>query len=132
VARAKNTQNSRQFQTEKPAVRRKPYPYKYRFPRLDGQRKTRREEPLIDILEEDHCIRVVAEFVGFSTKNLKVSAREQKLILSAENAGRKYYKSLNLPKRVIPKAFHTTYKNGVLEILFKKNVEEKSHKQIAG
>jgi HSP20 family protein len=132
VGRARNTQNFRQFQTEKSVVRRKPYPYKYRCPKLDERKRMREPEPLIDVLEEEDGIRVVAEFVGFSTKNLKVHAKEQKLILSAENSDRKYYKSLNLPKRVIPKALRTTYKNGVLEILLKKAVEERAINKIVG
>ena len=132
TGKVRSTQNLRQFRTEKSIIRRKPYPYKYRFPKLDGKRKLREPEPLIDILEEADSIRVVAEFVGFTTRNLKVQAKEQKLILSAENSDRKYYKSLNLPKRVIPKALRTTYKNGVLEILLKKSVEEKTVNKIAG
>jgi len=132
TGRVRSAQNLRQFWTEKSFVRRKPYPYKYRFPKLDWKKKLREPEPLIDIIEEADNIRVVAEFAGFTTRNLKVQAKEQKLILSAENSERKYYKSLNLPKRVIPKALRTTYKNGVLEILLKKSVEEKAMNRIAG
>lgn len=117
--------------TGKSLVRRKPYPYKYRVPKYERKRM-REPEPLVDVLEEDDRIRVVAELVGFNKNNLKVYVKKQKLILSAEDSDRKYYKSLNLPKRVIPKALRTTYKNGVLEILLKKAVEEKAINKIVG
>jgi HSP20 family molecular chaperone IbpA len=45
---------------------------------------------------------------------------------------RKYYKSLNLPKRVIPNTIRMTHKNGVLEIRLKKAVEEKTIDKVAG
>jgi HSP20 family protein len=46
--------------------------------------------------------------------------KDQKITLSAKSKDRRYYKSLNLPKEVIPNDIHTTFKNGVLEIKLKK------------
>jgi HSP20 family molecular chaperone IbpA len=82
--------------------------------------KLRDPEPLVDILEDESQITVVAEFAGFDRNDLKISARNQRLTLSAVSSGRKYHKSLNLPKRVIPNLIRTTFKNGVLEIQLKK------------
>ena len=86
--------------------------------RINGKLKP--PEPLIDILEQENHITVIAEFAGFNSNDLKITARNQRLTLSAASQGRKYHKSLNLPKRVIPKAIRTTFKNGVLEIQLKK------------
>jgi HSP20 family protein len=55
----------------------------------------------------------------------------ERLTVAAEALDRKYRKSLNLPKRVIPRTIRTTYKNGVLEIRLKK-AEEKSLDKMAG
>ena len=52
--------------------------------------------------------------------------KDQKLTLSAKAKDRRYYKSLNLPKVVVPNAVHTTYKNGVLEIKLKKASKERT------
>jgi HSP20 family protein len=89
-------------------------------------------EPLIDVLNEKNEIRVVAEFAGFQRENLKINIENQQLILSAEASDRKYYKSLNLPKRVIPDKMHMTCKNGVLEIRLMKAIEEKPMDKLAG
>jgi HSP20 family protein len=108
------------------------HPSRYGTPKTNGGGRMREPEPLIDILEEKGEIIVVAEFVGFSRENLRINVKNQRLTLSAETPNRKYYKSLNLPKRVIPNAIRTTYKNGVLEIQLKKAVEEKTIDRVAG
>lgn len=89
-------------------------------------------KPLIDILEDDNKISIIAEFVGFDREDLRIDVKEQKLTLSAEALDRKYHKSLNLPRRVIPSTLCTTYKNGVLEIRLKKVATEKPIDKVAG
>jgi HSP20 family protein len=83
-------------------------------------RKWKEPTPLIDIFQEPSSIIIVAEIAGFNKETLKIHVKDQKLTLSAKTKERRYYKSLNLPKVVIPNAMHTTYKNGVLEIKLKK------------
>ncbi len=77
-------------------------------------------KPLIDIFQDSANITVIAEIAGFNKDTLKINVDNQKLTLSAKSKDRRYYKSLNLPKVVIPDAMHTKYKNGVLEIKLKK------------
>ncbi|MDH7564365.1 MAG: Hsp20/alpha crystallin family protein [Candidatus Bathyarchaeota archaeon] len=113
-------------------LKRKPFAYKYRVPRALGGRKCREPEPLIDILENDKEIMVVAEFAGYTMENIRINVKNQRLTLSAETSDRKYYKSLNLPNRVIPNTIRTNHKNGVLEIRLKKSVEEKPIGKLAG
>lgn len=87
---------------------------------------------LIDVIEENDEIAVFAEFAGFDRENLRVSVKNQRLTLSARASERRYHKSLNLPKRVIPEFLCTTYKNGVLEIRLKKVLEQQALDKIAG
>jgi HSP20 family molecular chaperone IbpA len=87
---------------------------------------------LIDVLEDDDEVAVVAEFAGFSKENLRFIVKNQRLTLFAKASDRKYHKSLNLPKRVIPDTACTTYKNGVLEIRLKKAREKEAMDRIAG
>ncbi len=77
-------------------------------------------KPLIDIFQDNANITVVCEIAGFNKDTFKINVDTQKLTLSAKSKDRRYYKSLNLPKVVIPNAMHTKYKNGVLEIKLKK------------
>jgi len=77
-------------------------------------------KPLIDIFQENKYITIVAEIAGFNKETLKIHVKDQKLTLSAKSKERRYYKSLNLPKVVIPDVMYTKFKNGVLEIKLKK------------
>jgi HSP20 family molecular chaperone IbpA len=105
---------------------------KFRPPRMFGKETLKEPKPLIDIFQEESWLTIVAEIAGFNKETLKIDVKNQKLTLSAKAKGRKYYKSLNLPKVVIPNAIHTTYKNGVLEIKLKKAFPEQTIKKQVG
>ena len=105
------------------------YPQKYRYSKNHEKRKWKEPKPLIDIFQEKSWITIVAEIAGFNKETLKINVKDQKLTLSAKAKDRRYYKSLNLPKEVIPNVMHTTYKNGVLEIKLKKAEKEETIKQ---
>jgi HSP20 family molecular chaperone IbpA len=76
--------------------------------------------PLIDIFQDSNNITIIAEIAGFNRDSFKINVKDQKITLSAKSKERRYYKSLNLPKVVIPDETHTKFKNGVLEIKLKK------------
>jgi HSP20 family protein len=108
------------------------HPQKYRLPKRFPKGKWKEPKPLIDIFQEQHWITIVAQIAGFNQETVKINVKDQKLTLSAKAKDRRYYKTLNLPKIVIPNIARTTYKNGVLEIKLKKATEEESIKQQAG
>ena len=95
-------------------------PQSFRPSKNFTERKFQEQKPLIDIFQENNFITVVAEITGFNRDTLKIHVKDQKITLSAKNKDRRYYKSLNLPKLVIPDIMYTKYKNGVLEIKLKK------------
>ena len=95
-------------------------PSSFRQPKGSPERKLKEPKPLIDIFQENNYIVIVAEIAGFNRDTLKIHVKDQKLTLSAKSKDRRYYKSLNLPKVVIPDVMHTKFKNGVLEIKLKK------------
>lgn len=113
-------------------VRGRSYPYRYRGTKTLKKAVWKDPEPLIDIFQEKDSMVVVAELKGFKKENIKTHAEKQRLVLSAKAQGRKYYKSLNLPKGVIPETMGITYKNGVLEIRLKKALEGKALNKVAG
>ena len=105
------------------------HPEKYRSREFD-RKKWKEPKPLIDIFQESSWITIVAEIAGFNKETLKINVKDQKLTLSARAKDRRFYKSLNLPKVVIPNVMHTTYKNGVLEIKLRKAVKEETIKKV--
>jgi HSP20 family molecular chaperone IbpA len=125
----KHISKTPRMENVKPA---KVHPLKYHLPKKLGKGKYKEPKPLIDMFQDNHWITIVAEIAGFNQDNFKISIKEQKLTLSAKAKDRRYYKSLNLPKVVIPAVAHTTFKNGVLEIKLKKALKERTIKQQAG
>ncbi|MEB3816563.1 MAG: Hsp20/alpha crystallin family protein [Desulfurococcales archaeon] len=76
-------------------------------------------EPLIDVIEDDDEVIIVAELPGVEKDKIKVRATENKVIIKAENS-RKYYKEIDLPAKVDPSSAKASYRNGVLEVKLKK------------
>jgi len=110
----------------------KVYPQKYRLPKKYAKGKWTEPKPLIDMFQDKNNITIFAELSGYNKDTVKVKVKNQKLTLTAKAKDRRYYKSLNLPKVVIPAITHTTYKNGVLEIKLKKAAKRGTIKQQAG
>ena len=132
LKRIENKKAPPTFRFKNSWIKRHAHPYLYKVPKNHKERKWTEPKPLIDVLEEKDEVIVVAEFAGFDRKNLRIHVRNQHLTLSAEALDRKYHKSLNLPKGVIPNSIRTAYKNGVLEIRLKKGIKEKAIDKIAG
>lgn len=121
----------RTFRVKSPRVKRRAGTLRLKVEKI-SEKELKEPKPLIDVLEDKDEIAVFAEFAGFDRKNLRIVVKNQKLTLSAKTSERKYHKSLNLPKRVIPETLSTTYKNGVLEIRLKKALEKETVDRIAG
>ena len=95
-------------------------PASFRPSKNFAERNIQEPKPLIDIFQENNFITIIAEIAGFNKETLKIHVKDQKITLSAKSKDRRYYKSLNLPKVVIPDVMYTKFKNGVLEIKLKK------------
>ena len=98
----------------------------YRSANYCSKRKWKSPTPLIDIFQEENWITIIVEIAGFNKETFKIDVKDQKLTLSAKGNNRRYYKSLNLPKVVIPNAMSTKYNNGVLQIKLRKAKKVKS------
>ncbi|MEM3085394.1 MAG: archaeal heat shock protein Hsp20 [Nitrososphaerales archaeon] len=77
-------------------------------------------EPMIDIISSGAEIKVVAELPGVNKEDIQIRATENELILQTGGQGRKYYKEIDLPEIVDPNSARSTYKNGILEVTFKR------------
>ncbi|ABP94815.1 MULTISPECIES: archaeal heat shock protein Hsp20 [Metallosphaera] len=77
-------------------------------------------EPLVDVIEKNDEIRVVAEVPGVDKNDIKVKVNGDLLVISANSQDKKYYKEVELPAPVDENTAKANYKNGVLEVVMKK------------
>ncbi len=83
-----------------------------------------RREPLVDVIEDDKSIKVVAELPGVDKENIKLNAAVRGLTINVENAERKYFKELEFPVEIDRATAKSSYRNGVLEITFQKKQDD--------
>jgi HSP20 family molecular chaperone IbpA len=79
-------------------------------------------EPLVDVIEEDNAIVVVAGLLGVRKEDLQIHAAHCSLTISSDTSEHKYYRELALPAATEPESAVATFKNGVLQVRLKKLV----------
>jgi len=84
-------------------------------------------EPLVDIVETNEDVHVVAELPGVEKTDIKLHGTEDSLTISVDTPQYKYFKEVALPVKVRVKEANSSYKNGVLEVVLPK--AEVSNKQ---
>jgi HSP20 family protein len=77
-------------------------------------------KPLIDILETEDTVHVIAEIPGIEKENILLNATDLILDIETINGNPKYSERVELPVKVDPQSAKATYKNGVLEVTFKR------------
>lgn len=82
-------------------------------------------EPLVDVMETDGEVKVIAELPGVEKKDIKLHGTENTLTISVETPQRKYYKEVETPTKIDVKKAESIYKNGVLEVTLPKTKEKK-------
>jgi len=90
-------------------------------PRPNGLPHVQEErEPLVDIVEANGEIHVVAELPGVEKEDIKLSGTEDTLTIAVNTPQRKYFKEVSLPVKVRVRDARSQYKNGVLEVMLPK------------
>ncbi len=79
-----------------------------------------RREPLVDIIEDDETIKVLAELPGVEKHDIIIQAKAYTLTIEVDNADRKYFKELVFPVDIDKSTAKSSFRNGVLKITFKK------------
>jgi len=88
-------------------------------------------EPLVDVIDEDDKISVIAELPGVEKKDINLSfSGEDVLKIKVDTEKRKYYKEIKLPAKVDPDSAEASYRNGVLEVVFNKKESKNKGKLI--
>ncbi|HYR04160.1 MAG TPA: archaeal heat shock protein Hsp20 [Nitrososphaerales archaeon] len=77
-------------------------------------------EPLVDVVDGDKEVRVIAELPGAKKEDIELTAEGKSLTISAETPARKYRKVLELPSPVEPEGSKSSFNNGILEVTFLK------------
>ena len=99
----------------------KPIIQRFGNPPMDeGTEMTPSLEPLVDVVEEDGEIIVVAEVPGVEKDEIKVRIKGTTLTIHADNPDRPYHKVIELPSRVQKEDAKSAIRNGVLEVRLKK------------
>jgi HSP20 family protein len=93
-----------------------------------GPKVKEEREPLVDIIETNGEVQVVAELPGVEKNDIKLHGTEDTLTISVDTPQHKYYKEIALPTKVNVKDAKTQYKNGVLEVKLVKAKGEKKTK----
>jgi HSP20 family protein len=93
-------------------------------PSRSGPEVKEEREPLVDVIETNGEVHIVAELPGVEKNDIKLHGTEDTLVISVDTPQHKYYKEVKLPAKVRVKEAETRYKNGVLEITLPKTKEE--------
>ena len=90
-----------------------------------GRQLTAEREPLADIITTDKEVKVVVELPGVNKENIKVNAYEGSAEVVAETQDRKYRRVVDIPADTDAESVKSTFKNGLLEIAFKRKDKPK-------
>ena len=84
-------------------------------------------EPLVDTLVDDKekLVRLIAEMPGVEKKDVKIVVDGKIVNIDAERGDKKYHAKVPLTHKVDENSVKASYKNGILEIIFKQLAEEK-------
>jgi HSP20 family protein len=84
-------------------------------PRITSER-----EPLVDVITTDKEVKVTVEMPGIAKENIKLNASENNVEVKSEDPQRKYHRIIDIPPEADIETVKSSYKNGILEIIFKK------------
>ena len=78
-------------------------------------------EPLVDTIvdEKEKLVKLVAEIPGVEKSDVKIVVQDKSVNLSAEHGEKKYHVSVPIQHKVDENSAKATYKNGILELVFK-------------
>ena len=84
-------------------------------------------EPLVDIIvdEKEKLVKLIVEMPGVEKTDVKVVVENKIVDLSAEHDKKKYHVKVPVKHKVDENSVKASYKNGILQIVFKLVEEEK-------
>jgi HSP20 family protein len=82
-------------------------------------------EPLADITTSNTEVKVILEMPGVSKDKIRINAYDNSVEINSDDPHRNYHEVINLPPEADVETAKSTYKNGILEIVFKKREQTK-------
>ena len=84
-------------------------------------------EPVVDVIvdEKEKLVKLVAEIPGVEKTDVKILVQDKFVDISAEHGEKKYHVKVPIKHKVDENSAKASYKNGVLELVFKLIEDEK-------
>jgi HSP20 family protein len=82
-------------------------------------------EPVADITTTDKDVKVVVEIPGVNKENIKINVYDKWVEVTTTGTETKYHEVVDIPPETDIETATSTYKNGILEIIFKKKEQSK-------
>lgn len=84
-------------------------------------------EPIVDVIvdEKEKLVKLVAEMPGVEKTDVKILVQDKSVDISAEHDTKKYHVKVPIKHKVDENSAKASYKNGILELIFKLIEDEK-------
>ncbi len=84
-------------------------------------------EPNVDVIvdEKEKLVKLVAEMSGVEKTDVKILVQDKSVDISAEHGEKKYHVKVPIKHKVDENSAKASYKNGILELVFKLIEDEK-------
>ena len=84
-------------------------------------------EPIVDTIvdEKEKLVKLVAEMPGVEKSDVKIVVQDKTVEISAEYDKKKYHTKVPIQHKIDENSAKASYKNGILELVFKLVKEEK-------
>ena len=89
-------------------------------------------EPIVDTIvdEKEKIVKLIAEMPGVEKTDVKIVVDNKIVNLSAEHGEKKYHVKVPLQHKVDENSAKASYKNGILQLVFKLVVEKQTGKKV--
>ena len=89
-------------------------------------------EAIVDTIvdEKEKVVKLIVEMPGVEKTDVKILVDKNVVDISAEHGEKKYHSKVPLQQKVDENSAKASYKNGILEIVFKQAVEKQTSKKV--
>ncbi len=95
-------------------------PHVQQFGNVNRGEVKEEREPLVDVINHEKEIRVIAELPGVEKDDIKLKTTPESISISVHDSHHKFAKTMKLPALVFEDSAKATYKNGILEVVIQK------------
>ncbi len=82
-------------------------------------------EPLADVTTSNTEVKVIVEMPGVSKDKIRINAYDNSVEIKSDDPQRNYHEVIDLPQEADIETAKSSYRNGILEIIFKKKEQTK-------